>query len=57
MISEVKCSGLIWTIPDDRVKATIAELDYRERGGYHRFTPFYDTMKMTRDSKIFSGFR
>ena len=34
--SELICSGLVWHIPTDRVKETIAELDYRERGGYHR---------------------
>ena len=35
--SEIICSGLVWFIPSDRVKATIEELDYRERGGYHRY--------------------
>ena len=33
---DVTCPGLVWHIPQDCVKATIAELDYRERGGYHR---------------------
>ena len=36
-ISVMKCAGLVWLIPDDRIKATIAELDFRERGGYHRY--------------------
>ena len=35
--SEISCSGLVWLIPEDRIKGTIAELDYRERGGYHRY--------------------
>ena len=30
------CSGLVWHIPKDKVQETISELDYRERGGYHR---------------------
>lgn len=34
--SEIECFGLVWMIPEDRVEATIKELDYRERGGYHR---------------------
>jgi cation transport protein ChaC len=33
---KIECSGLVWKIPDDKVEATIKELDYRERGGYHR---------------------
>ena len=34
---DVSCSGLVWFIPQNHVVATIAELDYRERGGYHRY--------------------
>ena len=36
-MSKIACSGLVWLIPEDRIKGTIAELDYRERGGYHRY--------------------
>jgi cation transport regulator ChaC len=35
--NRVSCSGLVWLIPEDRIKGTISELDYRERGGYHRY--------------------
>lgn len=36
-MNTMKCAGLVWLIPDDRIEATIAELDFRERGGYHRY--------------------
>jgi hypothetical protein len=35
-MGKIECSGLVWKIPEDKVEATIKELDFRERGGYHR---------------------
>lgn len=34
--SDSVCHGLVWHLPDDQFDAVIAELDYREKGGYQR---------------------
>lgn len=40
--NESRCEGVVWHIPRHRAEAVIADLDYRERGGYHRhFLPVY----------------
>eukprot|EP00981_Chlorochromonas_danica_P015955 scaffold14945_cov179-Ochromonas_danica.AAC.1 len=40
--NESRCEGVVWYIPRHRAEAVIADLDYRERGGYHRhFLPVY----------------
>lgn len=45
---KISCSGLVWLIPEDRIEGTIAELDYRERGGYHRYELPHRTDKYRR---------
>jgi cation transport regulator ChaC/alpha-tubulin suppressor-like RCC1 family protein len=34
--SRSECLGMIWYVPVDAVAEVVADLDYRERGGYHR---------------------
>ncbi len=30
------CAGVVWLVPRDQAEKIIADLDYREKGGYHR---------------------
>lgn len=49
--STSSCIGVIYHIPDERIEEIVAELDYRERGGYERRIVEVELLEDTKTNK------